>query len=145
MNDVVSAPEPQTAEERKQRDDGAGRFLPSIGWAVLIIAVLLMSISITLNTITAAQTRQAAKVAQAAAADARVSALQVKETTSQNQKALCGIKENAQAQVERTADFLAENPGDVRVGNTTFTRAELVDQLESQRAFRDTLNGVDCE
>lgn len=131
----IKQPEYHTAEEHQSSiryTSGTQRpwlSAANFSWTILIISILLMSISITVTAWTASSSR--------------AQTIRNEQIAIDNKNALCGLKTYAQSQVESTSDFLAENPGAEPIPGVS--RTQLIQQLERQRAFRDTLINVDCE
>lgn len=103
-------------------------WLSAAGFVAAMVVILLLSLSL----------REAYSEAKSAREIARNSRVIVVE----NKTALCGMKVYAQEQVENTADFLAKNTKPEPIPGVP--RSLLVSQLERQRDFRDTLQGLDC-
>lgn len=108
------------------------KFLGLTKFQFLIALVGLVALLSMLNGFTLVY---AVRANQARIADA-------KEISDANLERDCNQKAYAQGQVENTSNFLAEHPGAEPIPG--ISRAQLVEQLKRQRAFRDTFGDLNC-
>jgi hypothetical protein len=59
--------------------------------------------------------------------------------------ALCSFRTDLEDRVDRTEQFLADNPDGVDFGETAFDADELQAQLDNQRRTVDSLADLSCE
>lgn len=108
-----------------------GTFMSMTKTGFLILLVCLFAAMSMLNVATLAY---AVHVNGARAAENRA-------LISESLRHDCAQKAYAQGSVETTSNFLASHPGPNPLG---IPRDQLVQQLERQRAFRDTFADIDC-
>jgi uncharacterized membrane protein len=111
-------------------------FLVCFAGFALLTTIMVVLLAFSLNDTSRAV---AASDRRASAAEAQVSA--AREIINEDKVALCGIKDNAQRQVEATSNFLAHNTSSTILG---LPRAQIIASLNRQRAFRDQLDGLTC-
>lgn len=105
----------------------------------LMIMLLVFALTSTLSLVALGLSVRANSHAADAA---RNKVLVADKLIDQTHSALCGIKYNAQKQVEATANLLATNTKAEPIPG--ISRQTFVDSLKRQRDFRDTLKELDC-
>jgi len=101
---------------------------------ITLTCVVLLAFSVSSNSAAVNASDRRASAAEALAREGQA-------IIQEDKVALCGIKQNAQDQVEATANFLAKNTSPNPLG---IPREQFIANLEKERAFRDTLRGLPC-
>jgi len=101
---------------------------------ITLTCVVLLAFSVSANSAAINASDRRASAAEALAREGQA-------IIHEDKVALCGIKQNAQDQVEATANFLAKNTSPNPLG---IPRKQFIANLEKERAFRDTLRGLPC-
>lgn len=63
---------------------------------------------------------------------------------AQAQTALCSFRTDLATRIVNSEKFLAEHPGDINLGTVRISRAQVINQLENQKATLKSLDDLNC-
>ena len=109
--------------------------------AAVTITILAMALGNTNETARQAALQSQINERRAIAAEENLRA--TKSELALVNSVFCAMRNNTQIQIEQSSDFLAHNAGDpIKLGDVSIPRSQIIDQLERQRAFRDTMTQI---
>lgn len=93
-----------------------------------LISISVLALSVSSSAAIASSSRQEVDIARQLAIDVK--------------SAVCGMKDSTRKQIRTTTTFLIDHPGAEPIPGVS--RKVLTDGLARQRAFLDTMEGLDC-
>lgn len=137
MSEIVEA-----QESGENNDRFLGLTKDTFSLVALCACMVMVLASIGVLTYAVSVNRRSVGQLQAQASLLREQDARITQLAQESHTGLCGVRYNAQKQIETTADFLAQHSGPEPIPG--ITRATLEQSLQRQRALRDALNPVDC-